>query len=400
MLKKEIINCEITENRLKDNNTGWARLLTPIPGIRAFCTKPTSSNVHLYYDMATLNTARPILFADSEGLLGGNQTPFASSIESVSGIARYLICPHVQKPLTDNKSRKMIPWKDSTQKMTRKYCVEHIYPRILYAFSEVLCYVIQQNIRVMESLVSQMIIWADKARNASLNQVILPRVILVLNNVTLSEVDRNTWENGESATETVVNALKNCIISGELEDIATRWNDILDADDRINSVMDLFLRYFKSLSVVYIPPIGYIQQAARFYIQVQQLRKKILSLSNEVRIERINSFHQLDSRQLESLFNIGIEHFFTKLDEPFDFFPHARFNRPLAKSVAGNARYLMTRMDETESNQLEFDRRCKKLFASYYVIMVLCERMSGTNPFFIYLAGGTALYLEADQYDK
>ncbi|KAL4744534.1 hypothetical protein BDW72DRAFT_199493 [Aspergillus terricola var. indicus] len=337
-LIKTIINYGKPGSIREANTIGWARILTPIPGIKAFSTRPTSSDVHLYHDTATIDTARPILFADSEGLLGGNQTPFASSIESIAGIAR-----------------KIISWKESTHEITRKYCVEHIYPRILYAFSEVLCYVIQQNPRVVESLVSQMIMWADKAHNASLNQVTLPRVILVLNNVTLGEEERKIWEDGMSATQIVVENLKNCTnLSGELQGIANRWNSILDVDDQIHSVMG-------------------------FYRQVQRLREKILGLSKEVGVERLNTFNQLNSRWLESFLNIGMEHFFTKFDEPFDFFQITRINKPRSKSIVANATYLMTKMEETEPNQKELDKRCHDLFVSYWVIMALCERMSGSS---------------------
>jgi hypothetical protein len=175
LLKKAIISYGNSASKRVADTVGWTRILTPIPGIKAFSTRPTSSDVRLYLETATIDTARLILFADSEGLLGGNQTPFASSIESIAGIARYPPSPHVRKPLADKKSRKIIPWKELKHEISRKYCVEHIYPQILYAFGEVLCYVIQQNHRVAESLVSQMIMWADKARNASLNHITLPR---------------------------------------------------------------------------------------------------------------------------------------------------------------------------------------------------------------------------------
>lgn len=55
---------------------------SPIVG-QSSATKPTSSDVHLYHDPATLHTDRPILLADSEGLLGGNQDPIGTVIELV-----------------------------------------------------------------------------------------------------------------------------------------------------------------------------------------------------------------------------------------------------------------------------------------------------------------------------
>ncbi|KAL4766814.1 hypothetical protein BDW60DRAFT_212582 [Aspergillus nidulans var. acristatus] len=94
-LIKAIISYGNSASKRVADTVGWTRILTPIPGIKAFSTRPTSSDVRLYLETATIDTARLILFADSEGLLGGNQTPFASSIESIAGIAR-----------------KIIPWKE------------------------------------------------------------------------------------------------------------------------------------------------------------------------------------------------------------------------------------------------------------------------------------------------
>jgi hypothetical protein len=357
----------------------WTHKATPIPGINVLGGRPTSSDVHLYYDLATINTDRPILLADSEGLSGGNQTPFGSLIDDAAKYARYYSNSARWKPAAHNASRKIIPWKkESGHKITRPYCVEHIYPRVLYAFSEVICYVIQQSPRIMESLISQMITWADKARDASLNQVTLPRVILVLNNVPVSEQERMEWEDWESVTMTAIENLKRCIELGkDLQTIADQWNRILDEKDQIISVWDLFLRYFKSISIAYIPPRGKTQQAAVFYGKVRQLREKVLSLSDEVGQERHQAFNQLDSRCLESMFNIGIEHFLKKFDEPFDFFQILMMNRPLTQSIIGNAINLMTKMEETEANATMLDKRCARLFASYRTFIVLSEKMSG-----------------------
>jgi hypothetical protein len=46
--------------------------------------KPTSSDVHLYCDPDTLDSPRPLLFADCEGLMGGDQEPAGSFLEKAS----------------------------------------------------------------------------------------------------------------------------------------------------------------------------------------------------------------------------------------------------------------------------------------------------------------------------
>jgi hypothetical protein len=81
--------------------------------------------------------------------------------------------------------------------------------------------VIQQNPRVVETLVSRMITWADNTRSASVNQATLPRVILFLNNVALSEKERTVWEDGKLATQLTIENLRTCTrLSPDLQEIA------------------------------------------------------------------------------------------------------------------------------------------------------------------------------------
>ncbi|KAL4735594.1 acyl transferase/acyl hydrolase/lysophospholipase [Aspergillus similis] len=322
---------------------------------------PTSSDVHLYHDPATINTDRPILFADSEGLSGGNRNPVGILIEH----ARSFVHKYTKKLNLGSQER---------TKVTRSYCVEHIYPRILYAFSDILCYVVQQDPRVMETLITKMIIWADNARHASLNQVTLPRVILVLNKISMDEQERKLWEDPGSATAKVIEGLKNCYeLDNNLQAIADRWNAILTDSEKIYSVMDLFLRYFKSIFMVYVPPHESNQASSKFYDQVWQLRKQILSFSEEVRLDRLQSFSQMNSSLLESMFNKGFEHFFTDFDKPFDFFKFAMDSRPLPTTIVENAAYLLARMRDTDPNFTELDRRCVRLFASYRMMKIYAE---------------------------
>jgi hypothetical protein len=77
------------------------------------------------------------------------------------------------------------------------------------------------------------------------------------------------------------------------------------------------------MSVVYLPPRGKPQEAAVFHGQMQRLRQEIVDSCEKVGVERLKSFNQVDSRCLESLLNIEIEHFFNKFDEPFEDEPAA-----------------------------------------------------------------------------
>lgn len=73
---------------------------TPIAGNPNDKGQPTSSDVHLYADPKTLHTEQPILFADCEGLDGGNREPVAHS-HRVAARAEMSAKYGILKPLGD-----------------------------------------------------------------------------------------------------------------------------------------------------------------------------------------------------------------------------------------------------------------------------------------------------------
>jgi hypothetical protein len=97
----------------------------------------TSADVHLYADPARFDKRTPLLYADCEGLNGGENAPIGAPenrttlVEAESTIAR----------LTPGRKRP-IAWADSDKKMkARSFFVEQLYPRILYALSDVVVFV-------------------------------------------------------------------------------------------------------------------------------------------------------------------------------------------------------------------------------------------------------------------
>lgn len=54
---------------------------TPVAANKALLGQPTSANVHLYADPITIHTDNPFLFADCEGLNGGNDSPAAVVVQ-------------------------------------------------------------------------------------------------------------------------------------------------------------------------------------------------------------------------------------------------------------------------------------------------------------------------------
>lgn len=115
---------------------------SPVPGITGR-DLPTSEDVHLYADPLTAGLENPILFADSEGLDGGEREPLAASLrktrereeaESLASESDY------SSPHRTHTEREVL-WMDSKTKRTRQFAATQLYPRILFAFSDVVVFV-------------------------------------------------------------------------------------------------------------------------------------------------------------------------------------------------------------------------------------------------------------------
>jgi hypothetical protein len=105
----------------------------PTPGMEPIASSPnaphksTSSDVHLYSDPGTQYEERPLFLADSEGLHGG--PPESRDSDEIGGAAMATI-----------SSQRAIAWA-LNEKADRMYIVEHLYPRFLYTFSDLVCFV-------------------------------------------------------------------------------------------------------------------------------------------------------------------------------------------------------------------------------------------------------------------
>lgn len=145
---------------------------TPVVAASAHEFVPTSSNVHLYGDPNTLQTETPLLFADCEGLKGGNREPKTETawkklmkegleiLHSQKGqggssntgrlrdraLNRTLRVALDFTALLDSRrilarDISLMDGKNPVRTHTRQYVVENIYPRLLYAFSDTIVFV-------------------------------------------------------------------------------------------------------------------------------------------------------------------------------------------------------------------------------------------------------------------
>ena len=124
---------------------------------------PTSGDVHLYADPGTYRTQFPILYADCEGMDGGEKTPIGaqykqndfgpskSKLTSLTSPTSGPKSPPVSHEIArrlrklNRAAKREIQWANTPEKCKREFAVRNLYPRLLYAFSDIVVFVLRHD---------------------------------------------------------------------------------------------------------------------------------------------------------------------------------------------------------------------------------------------------------------
>jgi len=119
---------------------------------------PTSGDVHLYVDPGTHDTRYPALFADCEGMDGGEMVPMGAQQKQIDELlARRFSDATPLAPKASHSgpkkllkginrgSKHVITWATNPEKCKREFAVKNLYPRILYAFSDIVVFVLRND---------------------------------------------------------------------------------------------------------------------------------------------------------------------------------------------------------------------------------------------------------------
>lgn len=102
--------------------------------------------MHLYSDPQTSRSNTPILYADCEGLEGGEREPLGARLKrkelKPSKVGRIGSFERKVQRLHHTSERE-ITWADTNAKRSREFAVTHLYPRLLYTFSDVVVFVLK-----------------------------------------------------------------------------------------------------------------------------------------------------------------------------------------------------------------------------------------------------------------
>jgi hypothetical protein len=105
----------------------------PIVGKPKNQDTPTSGDVHLFKDPSTYHTDRPCFYADCEGLDGGSKLPIGE--RKILNIKKAVGEFKISRP-REIKLRWAVK-----EKLSREWMVGNFYPRVLFTFSDIVCYV-------------------------------------------------------------------------------------------------------------------------------------------------------------------------------------------------------------------------------------------------------------------
>lgn len=102
---------------------------------------PTSEDVHLYMDPRTADSQGPLLYADCEGLEGGEREPLGAKFRK----KRQKDVDPKEKALKSSRiiSERELRWANGPLERSREFAVTNLYPRLLYTFSDVIVFVLR-----------------------------------------------------------------------------------------------------------------------------------------------------------------------------------------------------------------------------------------------------------------
>ncbi|KAK6511350.1 hypothetical protein TWF481_000270 [Arthrobotrys musiformis] len=264
----------------------------PVPGARSGegLLLSTTGEVNLYAEPSTFGTKSPIFFADCKGIMGSE--PLASRYQnSWAKLGR--------------KYRIQIS-------MDRRTVVKKIYPRFLYIFSDVVCYVTKDH-RSWADTAVRLLEWSSAGAQTTINQYTLPALIIILN---APIVENSDWvsDDQDAVTRDFFRVIENELEANDnLTGLASKYGD--------TSMLELFKRSYSSVHVHYIPlqGNGRLGNVDVVYKQTERLLARIKSDTARVQKNRAGSLTRFDNKQLSTIADLAFKHLATGSAEPFDF---------------------------------------------------------------------------------
>jgi predicted acylesterase/phospholipase RssA/energy-coupling factor transporter ATP-binding protein EcfA2 len=336
------------------------RVQVPVIGSVNHQDTPTSGDVHLYCDYQTFNGEHPLLYADCEGLDGGEREPVGANSRRArrerSGTRKqtdHANSSNGRVRRQNSDPAREILWATTEERRSREYIVRNLYPRLLFTFSDVVVFVMK-NPRVIENAIEQLIRWAAAAIETSSNQPVLPHAIIVLN-ASPNATDPKLWD-VDNSTAALMESVREALYHNHtLRKSAEFWR----ARNRsIESIESLMMSYYSRVRVVRVPERG---RPKLIHDQIELLQNEIAIACEQSRASKHRVRMLLNADELDPYLQYAFDHFCRDLEYPFDFVEASVANNPIPSDFGGNILKLAINVMEVWRNRLDGPKIFKEL---------------------------------------
>ncbi|KAI2627754.1 hypothetical protein GGR54DRAFT_430692 [Hypoxylon sp. NC1633] len=330
---------------------------TPVIGPRG-AHLPTSEDVHLYLDPRTSDSAGPLLYADCEGLEGGEREPLGAKFKR----RRRQENTEASRVKAKIISERELQWANEPRARSREFAVTNLYPRLLYTFSDVIVFVLR-NPRVIEHVFERLVKWAAAAIETSSNQPVLPHAIIALN-ASEHGLGGSPWDVRHN-TETILDDLANTINRNvTFKKWAQFWRE---RGKPVNTLVDLILCYYSSIQIIRLPAEG---RPNLMEEQIRKLYDGTLTACIAARCVRYQARMLLDVEDLHDYLQEAFSHYSTTLESPFDFVQASSRNSPIPQDFGGNILKLALNIMNVFNPQQHIDAR--RIFSELSYMVASC----------------------------
>ena len=323
--------------------------------------EPTSSGVHLYLDPGVTKVSYlagrekesvPILYADCEGFRGTNETNAERSVQSQPMRSpRKLSSSSLGGPpsrASSNATRNVSDELEITLpeiKDAGKAGEELYYARFLYAFSDVIVFVTNNDQQLHKDL-QDLLEWAASAVHKAINHLPRKTLIVVQNMPARHNPDYySDAYHKQSLFGSLTNIWDKSKVLSAFQKRHNKQSIVREGEIHTN---EKFLNiFFQSVEVCYVPNKG-LATSAEVMQQYRVLRRQIVQAVEAGQRARSNSWTRYDVSTLSHLFGRALHHF-AKLPGPFDFYTAARKDNPMSVTMADHIANLLRYMQASDT---------------------------------------------------
>lgn len=180
----------------------------------------------------------------------------------------------------------------------------------------------------------------------SSNQPVLPHAVIALNASELN-IDPDQWDASFATRWLITSFQDNLSNNVTLRKHAQIWRN---RGKVINTVEDLLLSYYSSVTVVRIPTNG---RPKLMKDQMRKLYEEIARSTDAAKKSKRDLRMLLDGEELQTYLQFAFDHFSNNLDQAFDFVQASFIYNPIPSDFAGNILKLAVSMMEIWPDKLD-----------------------------------------------